>query len=150
MNFAITGPITLPMSRMLSAPVELIAPYIDVIAEVFRAAPPYTFGEGNEEMYREIIQPHVLGNKDQFVREIAEELYLATTTIKWYSRQIYGKLGVESRVAAATTALFEAIRAAAPGTPFQPTLAQAPGAGRDRLSLLRLVEHFIGPPRATP
>ena len=37
-------------------PVELIAPYIDVIAEVFRAEPPYTFGEGNEEMYREIIQ----------------------------------------------------------------------------------------------
>ena len=37
-------------------PVELIAPYIDVIAEVFRAEPPYTFGEGNEEMYRKIIQ----------------------------------------------------------------------------------------------
>lgn len=30
-------------------------------------------------------------------REIAEELYLATTTIKWYSRQIYSKLGVNGR-----------------------------------------------------
>jgi predicted unusual protein kinase regulating ubiquinone biosynthesis (AarF/ABC1/UbiB family) len=37
-------------------PAEVISPYIDVIAEVFRAEPPYTFGEGNEEMYREIIQ----------------------------------------------------------------------------------------------
>lgn len=33
-------------------------------------------------------------------REIAEELYLATTTIKWYSRQIYGKLGVNDGRAA--------------------------------------------------
>jgi LuxR family maltose regulon positive regulatory protein len=30
-------------------------------------------------------------------REIGEALYLATTTIKWYSRQIYGKLGVNDR-----------------------------------------------------
>lgn len=35
-------------------PVGLIAPYIDIIGEVFREHPPYTFGEGNEEMYREI------------------------------------------------------------------------------------------------
>jgi LuxR family maltose regulon positive regulatory protein len=32
--------------------------------------------------------------------EIAAELYLATTTIKWYSRQIYSKLDVNSRRAA--------------------------------------------------
>lgn len=30
-------------------------------------------------------------------REIGEELFLATTTIKWYSTQIYGKLGVNNR-----------------------------------------------------
>ena len=34
-------------------------------------------------------------------REIADELYLATTTIKWYSRQIYRKLGVHGRRKAA-------------------------------------------------
>jgi LuxR family maltose regulon positive regulatory protein len=33
--------------------------------------------------------------------EIANELYLATTTIKWYSRQIYRKLGVHERREAA-------------------------------------------------
>ena len=33
-------------------------------------------------------------------REIASELYLATNTIKWYSSQIYGKLGVRSRAEA--------------------------------------------------
>jgi predicted unusual protein kinase regulating ubiquinone biosynthesis (AarF/ABC1/UbiB family) len=37
-------------------PVELIAPYIEVVGEVFREEPPYTFGEDNDEMYREIIQ----------------------------------------------------------------------------------------------
>jgi len=37
-------------------PVDLIEPYIEIIGEVFREDPPYTFGDGNEEMYREIIQ----------------------------------------------------------------------------------------------
>jgi len=35
-------------------PVEIIAPYIEIIGEVFRADPPYTFGEDNDEMYRKI------------------------------------------------------------------------------------------------
>jgi LuxR family maltose regulon positive regulatory protein len=33
-------------------------------------------------------------------REISEELYLSLNTIKWYSSQIYGKLGVSSRAEA--------------------------------------------------
>jgi predicted unusual protein kinase regulating ubiquinone biosynthesis (AarF/ABC1/UbiB family) len=40
------------------SPIEarLIEPYIDVIGEVFRADPPYTFGEDNDELYREIFR----------------------------------------------------------------------------------------------
>ena len=30
-------------------------------------------------------------------QEIAGELYLSLNTVKWYNRQIYGKLGVRSR-----------------------------------------------------
>ena len=30
-------------------------------------------------------------------REIAEELYLSLNTIKWYTKNIYGKLGVNKR-----------------------------------------------------
>ena len=33
-------------------------------------------------------------------REIADELYLSVNTIKWYSSQIYGKLGVRRRTEA--------------------------------------------------
>jgi len=38
-------------------------------------------------------------------REIAEELYLSINTIKWYNRQIYGKLGVSRRDPAVARAL---------------------------------------------
>ncbi len=36
--------------------VGLIEPYIELIKEVFRADPPYTFGEDNDELYREIFR----------------------------------------------------------------------------------------------
>ncbi len=36
--------------------------------------------------------------------QIAEELYLSVNTIKWYSSQIYSKLGVNRRVHAVTRA----------------------------------------------
>jgi predicted unusual protein kinase regulating ubiquinone biosynthesis (AarF/ABC1/UbiB family) len=36
--------------------VGLIEPYMKLIADVFREAPPYTFGEHNEEMYREVVR----------------------------------------------------------------------------------------------
>src|SRR5690349_9538354 len=37
-------------------------------------------------------------------QEIAEELYLARDTVRWYIKQIYGKLGVEDRAQAAASA----------------------------------------------
>jgi LuxR family maltose regulon positive regulatory protein len=37
-------------------------------------------------------------------REIAEELYLSLNTIKWYAKNIYGKLGVHKRAEAVTRA----------------------------------------------
>jgi len=36
--------------------VRLIEPYIELIGEVFRASPPYTFGEDNDELYREFFR----------------------------------------------------------------------------------------------
>ena len=33
-------------------------------------------------------------------REIADRLTIALSTVKWYARQIYGKLGVHSRTQA--------------------------------------------------
>ncbi len=36
--------------------VDLIEPYIALISEVFRAGPPYTFGQDNREIYSEIIR----------------------------------------------------------------------------------------------
>jgi predicted unusual protein kinase regulating ubiquinone biosynthesis (AarF/ABC1/UbiB family) len=45
--------------------VDVIEPYIDLIAEVFRAEPPYTFGEDNDAIYREIMR---LGFEDWDVK----------------------------------------------------------------------------------
>jgi LuxR family maltose regulon positive regulatory protein len=36
--------------------------------------------------------------------EIAEHLYLSLNTVKWHAKNLYGKLGVSNRVAAATRA----------------------------------------------
>src|SRR3954467_7978986 len=43
---------------------------------------------------REILEQFANGKSD---REIAEELMLSLNTVKWYARQIYGKLGVDNR-----------------------------------------------------
>jgi predicted unusual protein kinase regulating ubiquinone biosynthesis (AarF/ABC1/UbiB family) len=48
--------IGLKMNDGSPIPVELIEPYIDVIGEVFRADPPYTFGDDNQEIYSEIFR----------------------------------------------------------------------------------------------
>src|SRR5689334_5933553 len=37
-------------------------------------------------------------------QQIAGELYLSLNTVKWYNRQIYGKLGVSSRTQAIASA----------------------------------------------
>ena len=36
--------------------VRLIEPYIELIGEVYRVSPPYTFGKDNDELYREIFR----------------------------------------------------------------------------------------------
>ena len=51
--FASIGLVTLD-GRLID--VDLIAPYIELVAEVFRASPPYTFGEENDEIYRRVMR----------------------------------------------------------------------------------------------
>ena len=58
---AIFADIGLAMKDGSPIDVRLIEPYIDLIGEVFRASPPYTFGEDNDELYREIFR---LGMED--------------------------------------------------------------------------------------
>lgn len=53
---AIFAGIGLAMADGGEIPLEAIEPYIEIIAEVFRESPPYTFGEGNDAIYREIIR----------------------------------------------------------------------------------------------
>ena len=53
--------IGLAMSDGSPIDVRLIEPYIELISEVFRAEPPYTFGEDNNELYREVFR---LGMED--------------------------------------------------------------------------------------
>src|SRR5581483_3931319 len=50
---------------------------------------------------REILARLATGLSDQ---QIADELFLSLHTIKWYNRQIFGKLGVNSRTQAITRA----------------------------------------------
>ena len=42
----------------------------------------------------------VLLAQDLSDREIADRLVVSVSTVKWYNRQIYGKLGVHSRTQA--------------------------------------------------
>jgi predicted unusual protein kinase regulating ubiquinone biosynthesis (AarF/ABC1/UbiB family) len=53
---AIFAGIGLSMNDGSPVPVELVEPYIELISEVFRAEPPYTFGEDNRQIYDEIIR----------------------------------------------------------------------------------------------
>src|SRR5512137_144972 len=67
---------------------------------------------------------------DLYAREIAEALRLSPNSVKWYTHQIYAKLGVNSRKAAIqrarelgllelkTTALFQSHNLPAALTPF--------------------------------
>src|SRR4030095_8028044 len=50
---------------------------------------------------REILARLTTGLSDQ---QIADELFLSLHTVKWYNRQIFGKLGVSSRTQAITKA----------------------------------------------
>ena len=76
-----------------SIPVELIEPYIEVIGEVFREHPPYTFGEGNEEMYREVVR---LGFEDW--EEKTDMLF--PEDVIFINRSLVGHFGNLSRLRA--------------------------------------------------
>ena len=58
-----------------------------------KAPPPDLLNERE----REIVQRLSTGLSDQ---QIADELFLSLHTVKWYNRQIYGKLGVKNRTQA--------------------------------------------------
>ena len=53
------------------------------------------------EREKEILERLSAGLTDQ---EIAAELFLSMNTVKWYNRQIYGKLGVSNRRQAISSA----------------------------------------------
>src|SRR5689334_17700747 len=53
--------------------------------------------EGLSERATDILRLLATGLSD---REIAEQLVMTVNTVKWYNRQIYGKLGVGSRTQA--------------------------------------------------
>ncbi len=55
------------------------------------------FQEKLTEREQEILARLALGLSD---RQIADELFLSLNTVKWYNRQIYGKLGVSRRTQA--------------------------------------------------
>ncbi len=74
-------------------PVEIIEPYIEIFGEVLRKHPPYTFGESNEEMYREIIR---LGMQDW---EEKKDMLFPEDVI-FVNRSLIGHFGNLSRLRA--------------------------------------------------
>ena len=72
---------------------DLIEPYIEIVGGVFRASPPYTFGEDNEEIYGELIR---LGFQDwerKFDMEFPEDVI-------FINRSLGGHFGNLSRLRA--------------------------------------------------
>jgi LuxR family maltose regulon positive regulatory protein len=63
---------------------------------------PVTLVEPLNDRELQILRLLAAGLSD---REIAKELYLSINTVKWYNRQIYGKLGVRRRDPAVARAL---------------------------------------------
>jgi LuxR family maltose regulon positive regulatory protein len=57
----------------------------------------YSLGEPLSERELEVLRLIVAGYSN---REIADQLVLAVSTVKWYVNVIYGKLQVESRTKA--------------------------------------------------
>jgi len=56
-------------------------------------------------------------------REIAQELFIALETVKWYNKQIYGKLGVHNRTQAVAQAREAGLFDAQPDVPARPAVA---------------------------
>lgn len=65
-------------------------------------------------------------------QEIAQQLFLAEKTVRWYNSQIYSKLGVTNREEAvqyaAALGLFHTEKAAATSTTYLPRLPRSSGA----------------------
>jgi predicted unusual protein kinase regulating ubiquinone biosynthesis (AarF/ABC1/UbiB family) len=85
--------IGLAMSDGEPIPVELIDPYVAIVAEVFRVSPPYTFGRDNDAIYREIIR---LGFTDW---EAKTDLRMPQDVI-FINRSLVGHFGNLSRLGA--------------------------------------------------
>jgi len=83
------------LSMKDSSPIDvrLIEPYIELIGEVFRADPPYTFGVDNDELYREIFR---LGMEDW----PAKKDMLFPEDVIFVNRSLSGHFGNLSRLRA--------------------------------------------------
>jgi hypothetical protein len=90
---AIFTGIGLTMTDGSPIPVELIAPYIVLVAEVFRERPPYTFGADNQAIYREVIR---LGFADW---EAKSDIRMPEDVI-FINRSLVGHFGNLSRLCA--------------------------------------------------
>ncbi len=73
--------------------VDLIEPYIVLISEVFRASPPYTFGEDNQEIYSGLIQLGFQDWEQKFDMEFPEDVI-------FINRSLSGHFGNLSRLQA--------------------------------------------------
>jgi predicted unusual protein kinase regulating ubiquinone biosynthesis (AarF/ABC1/UbiB family) len=73
--------------------VDLIEPYIVLISEVFRASPPYTFGEDNQEIYSGLIQLGFQDWEQKFNMEFPEDVI-------FINRSLGGHFGNLSRLRA--------------------------------------------------
>jgi LuxR family maltose regulon positive regulatory protein len=93
----------LPMQKMLqqtaaqSITPEYVAHLLAVFPDFQKDEPTQNLVEPLNEREQSILRLMAAGLSN---REIAEELYLATNTVKWYCSQIYGKLGVRKRAEA--------------------------------------------------
>jgi predicted unusual protein kinase regulating ubiquinone biosynthesis (AarF/ABC1/UbiB family) len=83
--------IGLAMNDGSQIPVELIEPYIDVIGPVFRADPPYTFGEDNQEIYSEIFRLGFEGWEEKTDMQFPEDVIFV-------NRSLSGHFGNLSRL----------------------------------------------------
>src|SRR5262245_10142396 len=73
-------------------------------------------------------------------REIAERLTVAYTTVKWYNRQIFNKLGVEKRRQAINRA--KALGLLSVPQPVNPTKSSLPTAATSLVGRTREIQHI--------
>src|SRR5690606_14393908 len=94
-----------PGLRLRDSHPSPLNPTFQIVYNLFRSvSPPERMGKRMEpfqekltEREQEILARLAHGLSDQ---QIADELFLSLNTVKWYNRQIYGKLGVSRRTQA--------------------------------------------------